>query len=114
MNLLRLIAQGFTSRGSNYLLLPSDRTLRIMDLAATIVELLARRAPTATLCPSEVARALCTDEAAWRALMPAVRDAAFVLARRGAIDITQGGTTRDPDAPLVGPIRLRRGPAFPA
>jgi hypothetical protein len=84
-----------------------------MDLAASIVELLARRAPTSSICPSDAARACVDDSPQWRALMPAARDAAAALARDGVIVITQGDQTLDPADIAHGPIRLRRGPRFP-
>lgn len=85
-----------------------------MDIAATIVRLLDARAPEASICPSDVARALADDETAWRALMPRVRDEASDLARDGRIVITRGERPLDPDDLGRGPIRLRRGRAFPA
>lgn len=84
-----------------------------MDIAAAIVELLRQRAPSASICPSDVARALADDEPAWRALMSPVRDAAAALARAQCIVITQGTDRVDPDDVDRGPIRLRRGPKFP-
>ena len=90
-----------------------------MDDAAigdAIVALLAARAPSASICPSEAARALRGDEAAWRALMPEVRRVASVLAARGVVEATQGGRSL-PATGIVdatGPLRLRRGHAFPA
>ncbi|WP_166925657.1 DUF3253 domain-containing protein [Xanthomonas sp. 60] len=83
------------------------------SLSRCILELLGQRAPAASICPSEVARAQADDEAQWRGLMPSVREAATALARCGVIEITQGGTQLDPDARAAGPIRLRRGPRFP-
>lgn len=70
---------------------------------ALILSLLAERAPGATICPSEVARALDVD---WRPLMPAVREAAAGLVAEGRIDVTQGGEVVDLTA-ARGPIRLR-------
>jgi hypothetical protein len=84
-----------------------------MEIAATIVELLRQRAPDASICPSDVARALASDEPAWRALMPSIRDAAAALARSEGIVITQGVDRVDPANVDHGPIRLRRGPLFP-
>lgn len=84
-----------------------------MDIAHTIIALLHQRAPTSSICPSDVARALAESETAWRALMQPVRDVAADLARAGTIIITQGDTQRDPDMIDLGPIRLRRGPGFP-
>ncbi len=84
-----------------------------MDIAATIVDLLRKRAPDASICPSDVARALKDNEAAWRALMPSVCKTAAALARAKCIVITQGTDRVDPAHVDHGPIRLRRGPMFP-
>lgn len=73
-------------------------------LTQEIEQQLAARRPGATICPSEVARAL--DPAGWRALMPAVRAAAQVLVAAGRIDVTQRGEVVDL-ASARGPIRLR-------
>ena len=76
-------------------------------IEAVLLDLLARRAPDATLCPSDVARALRSDEADWRTLMPRVRAVAGRLVERGLLRVTRGG--RDVDAEAAGgPIRLRR------
>ena len=83
-----------------------------MDIAATIFSLLNQRAPTASICPSDVARALANDEPAWRALMPSVRETAASLARANRIVITQGDRQLDPACLASGPIRLRRGPSY--
>jgi hypothetical protein len=83
-----------------------------MDIAATIIELLGKRAPDASICPSDVARSLASDGPAWRALMEPVRQAAADLAQIDCVVITQGAKQVDPGA-VRGPIRLRRGPAFP-
>ncbi|QJU54843.1 DUF3253 domain-containing protein [Herbiconiux sp. KACC 21604] len=75
-------------------------------LETTILDLLARRAPS-TICPSDAARAAVdgTDEA-WRPLMEPVRDAARRLVARGEVEITQHGEVIDPTSPH-GPIRIR-------
>ena len=83
------------------------------SLRRCLLELLSQRAPAASICPSEVARAHSSDEGQWRALMQPVREVAMDLARRGLIEITQGSARVDPDAAVTGPIRLRRGPRFP-
>lgn len=76
-------------------------------IEATILALLESRAPGATICPSDAARALGDTEAAWRALMPSVRQVAADLARQGRLRVTQGG--QDVDALNArGPIRLGR------
>ena len=56
-----------------------------------ILALLARRRPGTTICPSEAARALAgDDDAAWRPLMPAVREAAAALADEEAVGARVG------------------------
>jgi Protein of unknown function (DUF3253) len=78
------------------------------------VRLLAQRAATSSICPSEVARALAPDEAAWRALMPQVREVAQSMSDANRVRITRGG------APVAradlhhGAVRLSRGPRFDA
>lgn len=77
------------------------------DLAATILALLDRRDRGATICPSEVARAVAGEQdESWRALMAPVRRAAVGLVADGALEVTQGGEVVDP-ASACGPIRLR-------
>jgi hypothetical protein len=83
-----------------------------MDIQDTMLSLLRARAPGASICPSDVARALAAEEAAWRPLMAPVRDAAAQLAQAGVVIITQGDQTVDPADVHHGAIRLRRGPAF--
>lgn len=78
-----------------------------------VVALLRRRAPGASICPSDVARALTDVESEWRALMQPVRDAAATLARAGSVVVTQGEHVVDPADIDRGAIRLRRGPSFP-
>ncbi len=79
-------------------------------IAAKVFELLEKRRPDATICPSEVARALAPaeDEAAWRAAMPGVRRVAAELAAQGRLRVTRGGVpVANPEHP-DGPIRLGR------
>ena len=73
-------------------------------LEAAIVEILESRERGASMCPSEAARSV--DPDSWKPLMERACRAARRLARRGAIEITQGGGVIDPDD-LRGPIRLR-------
>ncbi|MFN6995978.1 MAG: DUF3253 domain-containing protein [Aquincola tertiaricarbonis] len=73
----------------------------------TVFGLLSARRPGATICPSEVARALAADEAAWRALMPRVRQVAQALAEAGRLRITRGGQPVDA-LEAGGPVRLGR------
>jgi AcrR family transcriptional regulator len=84
-------------------------------IAERIVELLQRRAPDSSICPSEVARSLASNESAWRALMPEVRRVAGHLGSQARIRITQGEQelpADDLDRLSRGAIRLRRGPSF--
>lgn len=84
-------------------------------IAEVVRALLARRAPGASICPSEVARALDPD-GDWRALMPGVRAEAACLADAGLVEATQGAQTllAGAIADTRGAIRLRRGPLFDA
>ncbi|MBS79664.1 DUF3253 domain-containing protein [Variovorax sp. Varisp41] len=72
---------------------------------AEIFELLARRAPGASICPSEVARALASAPSDWRALMPQVREVAQELALRRRLLVTRKGA-RVEAMGQGGPIRL--------
>jgi hypothetical protein len=76
-------------------------------IEATIFALLEARAPGATICPSDAARALGDGEVEWRALMPAVREVAAELARAGRLRTTQRGQEVDALS-AHGPIRLAR------
>lgn len=84
---------------------PSDA-----ELAAATLALLSARAPTASICPSEVARQVAPID--WRPLMPRVRAGAATLASAGQLRITQGERDIDPaavlDGTVRGPLRLRR------
>lgn len=71
----------------------------------TIFALLAARREGATVCPSEVARALVAEEGPWRLLMPQVRQVAQGLAASHRLHVTRGGVTVDATRP-GGPIRL--------
>lgn len=75
------------------------------QLESTITELLAARARTSTICPSEAARQV--DPEHWRDLMEPARRAARRLVAAGEVEITQGGTVVDPST-AKGPIRVRR------
>ena len=81
------------------------------QLEASIQELLDKRTASATLCPSEAARAVAatnglTDDA-WRSLMEPARAAARRLVAAGDVVITQKGRIVDPST-AKGPIRIRR------
>lgn len=77
-------------------------------LEASILDLLAQRSATATICPSDAARAV-GDEDGWRDLMEPARRAARRLVAAGEVEITQGGRVVDPST-ARGPIRIRRTP----
>lgn len=85
--------------------MPDDR-----DIERAIVGLLGMRASDASICPSEVARALFAHD--WRDAMPRVREVAARMADEGRIRATQGEVNLAPDATATarGPIRLRRVP----
>jgi hypothetical protein len=75
------------------------------ELDAAILSLLSERSPSATICPSEAARAVGGDD--WRPLMEPARAAARRLQAAGHVVITQGGRPVDPSR-AKGPIRIRR------
>lgn len=81
---------------------PSRLDRRVED---RLREMLAARAPNATLCPSEVARALFPDPE-WRDEMERVRRAGRRLAAAGEVEVTQGGRVVD-FSDARGPIRYR-------
>ncbi|WP_338703299.1 DUF3253 domain-containing protein [Streptomyces sp. Q6] len=78
-------------------------------LQQVVLDLLAQRDPSSSICPSDAARAAYEGDRAegWRALMEPVRNAARQLALAGQVEITQGGRRVDPDT-ARGPIRIRR------
>ena len=74
-------------------------------LEEAIRSLLAAR--TGTICPSEAARAVGgEDEAAWRPLMGAAREAAGRLVDTGEVEVTQRGEVVDLRN-ARGPVRVR-------
>ena len=75
-------------------------------LEASILDLLATRSRTSTICPSEAARAVGSDDG-WRELMEPARRAARRLVAAGEVRVTQGGRVVDPST-AKGPIRIRR------
>jgi hypothetical protein len=75
------------------------------DLDAAILSLLSERASSASICPSEAAKAVGGDD--WRPLMEPARAAARRLQAAGRVVITQGGRPVDPSR-AKGPIRIRR------
>lgn len=79
-------------------------------LEEAIGDLLAQRARTATICPSEAARQVASDTGDdWRDLMEPARRAARRLVAAGEVEIVQAGAVVDPST-ARGPIRVRKDP----
>ncbi|MFF1542674.1 DUF3253 domain-containing protein [Streptomyces sp. NPDC058291] len=77
-------------------------------LERVILELLERRGPGRTICPSDAARAAYEgDDDGWRELMEPARRAARRLVAAGEVEITQAGRPVEPTT-ARGPIRIRR------
>ncbi|MDI9954497.1 DUF3253 domain-containing protein [Rhodococcus sp. NM-2] len=74
------------------------------ELEERIRALLDARADSASICPSDVARAVAPDD--WRPLMEPVREAARRLADAGEVEVTRKGAVVDPRS-ARGPIRIR-------
>ncbi|MFE9809783.1 DUF3253 domain-containing protein [Streptomyces sp. NPDC005227] len=88
--------------------MPHDEQQTDRRLEQVILELLDHRAPGATICPSDAARAAYDgDDDGWRALMEPVRQAARRLVAAGEVEITQAGRPVEL-AEARGPIRIRR------
>lgn len=73
-------------------------------IARTMLALLQSRADGATICPSEVARAL--EPVHWRPLMPRVRDVAMTLAAAGEVELRQRGVVVAPFSEIRGALRI--------
>ena len=76
-----------------------DKNVRILT---KILELVEKRGPEKTCCPSEIARILFSD---WRPEMELCRRLAWDLEKEGRIEICQGGIPVK--QPTKGPIRLK-------
>lgn len=75
------------------------------DARAAVLTLLAARAPSATICPSEVARALATGGDDWRGAMPHVHAAVDALTAGGLVRLNWKGVAM---AARDGPYRIAR------
>ena len=85
-------------------------------VARAILDLIETLAPGRSISPVEAARAFALAHArpgdppdAWRRYLPAVRQQALNLARRGRRTILRKGKPVDPHAPFKGVVRLARG-----
>lgn len=77
-------------------------------LERAVLNLLARRADTASICPSDAAREVYEGEGdGWRALMEPARRAAWRLVAAGEVEVTQAGRPVT-ESEVKGPIRIRR------
>lgn len=84
-----------------------EQTVTPSAIAAALLLLADERAPDRTACPSEAARRLAGEDGDWRALMPAVHEAAIELAAAGHIELTAKGRVL-PAALPKGAYRIRR------
>lgn len=88
---------------------PRDSAAVADRSAAAARTLLRHRAPTSSICPSEIARIVDFDD--WRSIASIVRRSVVEMAGDFEVEITRGGTPVDSfDG---GPVRIRRGPEFP-
>jgi hypothetical protein len=81
-------------------------------VAEAILALLAKCGAGKSISPEDAARAFAAGRVGppelWRRYLPAVRQQALSLARRGRIRILRKGKAVDPHAPVKGVIRLAR------
>ena len=75
------------------------------DARAITLALLDARSGGATVCPSEVARAMSEGAADWRAAMPAVHAAIDLLVADGVVRLSWKGVAM---AARAGPYRIAR------
>ena len=78
-----------------------------MDAREATLALLAARAEDATVCPSEVARAVVGPHGHWRDAMPKVHAAVDRMMGEGAVRLSWKGRTL---ATRAGPYRIGRRP----
>ena len=77
---------------------------REQRLRTAILELVEKRGPGKSICPSEAARAAFPKN--WRDQMESCREVAFQLAKHQKIEVCTGGKVIDNQL-FKGPIRLR-------
>ena len=95
---------------------PRERPVATADddpVARVILGLIETLPPGRSISPVEAARAFALERArpgdppdAWRRYLPAVRQQALNLARRGRLTILRKGKPVDPHAPFKGVVRL--------
>ena len=78
--------------------------MNIEAITDAMLRIAAERGTEKSLCPTDVARAVSTEN--WRPLLGAVRKVAADLARQGKIEILRKGKPINPDD-MRGVIRLR-------
>jgi hypothetical protein len=78
--------------------------MNIEAITDAMLRIAAERGPEKSLCPTDVARAVSTEN--WRPLLGPVRKVAADLARQGKIEILRKGKPINPDD-MRGVIRLR-------
>ncbi len=93
----------------------ADETVGDDPVARAILGLVEALPPGRSISPVEAARAFARARArsddppdAWRRYLPAVRQQALHLARRGHLTILRKGKPVDPHAPFKGVVRLER------
>jgi hypothetical protein len=89
-----------------------DDAARAARLEAAMRALLRHRKPESTICPSDAARV--AGGPGWRGDMEAARRVAFELQERRIVEVRQTGTRAASLAAARGPLRIARGPEFPA
>ena len=90
--------------------MPEDDARELEDrLRASMLDLLAGRAATSTICPSDAARAV--GGTGWRSAMPLARDVAARLADEQVVEVRQKGEPVDVRT-ARGPVRIARGRRF--
>lgn len=80
-----------------------------MDVKDAVMSLLEERGAGKTICPSDVARRLASDEDNWRVQMPNVHAAVDELLAAGAIAISWKGVRKERRS---GAYRIERGRPF--
>ncbi len=83
----------------------ADAAGGVVEVRETVLALLAERAEGATICPSEVARAVTRPTEGWRDAMPRVHAAIDALLREGHVKLSWKGR---PMPTRAGPYRIGR------